>query len=88
VAKLGPRLHNPPALPYSAVSYQVNITELIEPEAVLGSGDSWEIIGLETFIAEPNSLGQPAADPAVHQTLMASRLGEGCISQQAIICGE
>lgn len=57
-------------------SHQVDITELIEPEAVLGSGDSWEIVGLEALVAKPHRLSQPAADPAVHQALVASRLGK------------
>ena len=57
--------------------HQVDITELVEPEAVLGSGDSWEVVGLETLVAEPHSFSQPAADPAVHQALVASGLAGG-----------
>lgn len=61
---------------HSVSPHQVDVTELIEPEAVLGSGHSWEIIGLETLVAKPHGLSQPAADPAVHQALVVSRLGE------------
>lgn len=63
-------------VPRSAPPHQIDITELVEPEAVLGSSDSWEVVGLETLVAEPHSLSQPTADPAVHQALMAYRLGE------------
>lgn len=57
------------------VAHQVDITELIEPKAVLGGGDGWKIVSLEAFVAEPHSLSQPTADPAVHQALMPCRLG-------------
>ena len=45
----------------AAPPYQVDIAELIEPEAVLGGGDSREVVGLETLVAEPHSFGHPAA---------------------------
>lgn len=69
----------------AAPPYQVDIAELIEPEAVLGGGDSREVVGLETLVAEPHSFGHPAADPAVHQALAASRLtgGKEPVSQGA-----
>lgn len=78
--KRRPRARLPPS--HSAPPHQVDITELIQPEAVLGGGDSWEVVDLETLVAEPHGLSQPTADPAVYQALMASRLGgRGQISQ-------
>lgn len=47
------------------VSYQVYITELIEPEVVDGSGDGWEVVGLEASVTESNSSTQPGQDPPV-----------------------
>lgn len=76
MADCGKRKAQGPAAPAPlSSSHQVDITELVEPEAVLCGGDSWEVIGLETLVAEPHGLSQPAADPAVHQALVASRLG-------------
>lgn len=55
-------------LGYSVVSkvpYQVDITQLIQPEVVDGGRDGWEVVGLESSITETNSSTQSRQNPPV-----------------------
>lgn len=47
------------------VSYQIHITELVQPEVVDGGGDGWEVVGLEAGITETDSGAQSRQNPPV-----------------------
>lgn len=48
-------INGPGLLSGLKVPYQVDITELVQPEVVDGGCDGWEVVGLEASITETNS---------------------------------
>jgi len=49
------------------LTYQIDITELVEEKVVDSSGDAREIILLKPSVTSRNSCCQAAHDPTVHQ---------------------
>lgn len=56
------------------IVYQVDITKLIEPEVVGGSGDSREIVCLESIITQSYCRTQPRQNPAIRCIFTATQL--------------
>lgn len=56
------------------VSYQVDVTELVQPEVVDGGGDGWEVVGLKAGVTVSNSSAQPGQNPPVWHTLLSIQL--------------
>lgn len=59
------KINGPGLLSGLKVPYQVDITQLIQPEVVDGGRDGWEVIGLESSITETNSSAQSRQNPPV-----------------------
>lgn len=51
--------------------YQVDVTELVQPEVVDGGGDGREVVGLEAGVTECNSGAQPGQNPPVRYALLS-----------------
>lgn len=56
------------------IHYQINITELIQPEIVDGSGDCRKIVGLESVITQRYCCAQTRQNPAIRHTFTATQL--------------
>lgn len=55
-------------------SYQVDVTQLVEPEVVDGGGDAWEIVGLERSVAESDGGAESRQNPSVGDALLTAQL--------------
>lgn len=56
------------------IPYQINITELVQPEIVNGSGDCRKIVGLESVITLRYCCAQTGQNPAIRHTFTATQL--------------
>lgn len=54
--------------------YQIDVTELIQPEIVDGSGDCGKIVGLESAITQCYCCAQTRQNPAIRDTFTATQL--------------
>lgn len=55
-------------------SYQVDVTQLVQPEVVDGRGEAREVVGLERSVAEADGGAQPRQNPPVGDALLAAQL--------------
>lgn len=55
-------------------SYQVDVTQLVQPEVVNGRGEAWEVVALERSVAESDGGTQSGQDPPVGDALLATQL--------------
>lgn len=60
---------------FPSAPYQVDITQLVQPEVVNGRCDGWEVVGPERSIAQSHSCAQPRENPPVRYTLLSAQLG-------------
>lgn len=50
---------------WSKSSYQVDVTEFVQPEVVDGGRDGWEVVSLEAGITQTDSSTQSRQNPPV-----------------------
>lgn len=55
-------------------SYQVDVTQLVQPEVVNGRGEAGEVVALERSVAESDGGAQSRQDPPVGDALLATQL--------------
>ena len=56
---------------------EVDVTQLVQPEAVERRRDEGEVVVTETLVAVRYGNGEPAQDPAVHHSEGVARLEGG-----------
>lgn len=56
------------------VYYQINVTQLIEPEVVDGRGDCWEVVLLESVSTEGHGSTEAGQNPPIGHALTAAQL--------------